>query len=110
MRATISSNGSSLMPGQEDQWASGRIALAAEKHTPPATTTISYQRSRKASRRSEVVSRRVSRVETRIASATATNSNDDRNKTGLCVSDTADHASKRKCRVYAAHANCQARK
>src|SRR5438067_5531821 len=110
MRATKSSKGSSVTLVQKDQCMTGRNARSAEKHTPPASTTASYQRSRKASRLSEVVKRRVRRVEIRIASPIATSSNDDVNEIGQRVSETVDQASSRKCRVYAAQASCQARK
>src|SRR5437764_5766693 len=110
MRATTSSKGSNVSPDKKDRDISGVAARTTEMPTPTAATTSSYQRSLKASRRSDVVRRLVSRVETRMASAIVTSSNDERNTMVARIPDTADHASSRKCRVYAAHAICQARK
>src|SRR5579872_2865483 len=110
MRATTSSKGSNVSPERKDCAISGVNARARENPTPTAAAPISYQRNLNASRRSDVVNRLVRRVETRMATAIVTSSNDDRKTMGACGPDTEDHASSRKCSVYAAHAICQARK
>src|SRR6185437_16888070 len=103
MSATTNSKGSNPSPGKNDCAIRGLAARATEKPTPTAAATISYQRSLNASRRSDVVNRLVRRVETRMAIAIVTSSNDDRKTMDARRPDTADHASNRKCSVYAAH-------
>ncbi len=78
--------------------------------TPATATRISYQRGRNADIRSTLLSLRVSRVDTRMHSAMTTSSTEAADVIGSGFSQSLAQAFSRKCSVYAAHANCQARK
>src|SRR5579884_1888877 len=99
MPATAISNGFTVTSGDRYHCTCGPSVLPAASKSPAQATKISYQRRWKASRRSEVVRRRVRRVEIRMATAIATSSNDEKNDVTLRGPETEPRAFNKKCRV-----------